>query len=156
MRCFCLLFALLVTASSVFGQESEPPFAVARGELVRLALSDRLDGAPGSFYVGSVAAVDADSISLVLRDREFSLRAVGWSEISHVERLGENRTGEALGLLIGGLAGGALGYILGDVLIDDPVGKVALLPGALIGLTAGGFVGARVGNRWEEVPPVQD
>jgi hypothetical protein len=77
---------------------------------------------------------------------------VAWTDVQRVERMGNNKTGEALGLLVGGVVGGLTGYFVGNLLSDDPLATLGFLPGAFLGIPMGGVIGAHVGDRWHDVP----
>lgn len=155
MRSF-VLFLLLFVAAPAFAQESNPPYPVERGERVRVSLSQSLPDASGPFYVGSVLAADADSLGLRLGARGTPAQWLAWPDIERVERVGENRTGEALGILVGGIGGASAGYAIDRLLTSgDLSGLGGIILGGLGGLLVGGVVGAHVGDRWEEVPPVR-
>lgn len=153
MRSFC--FLLLLIASSASAQVAEPPYSVGRGEHVRVTLAPA-DGAPEPFYVGSVLEARSDTLALLLKGKENSVAKVAWPNIARVERVGENRTGEALGLLIGGLGGALAGYALAESFSESSLAGVGgAILGGFGGLLAGGIIGARLGDRWEEVTPVR-
>lgn len=151
-------FLLLLAATPVMAQQNEAPYPVHLGERVRVFLtpSSPLNGMAGGPYIGSVQLADADSLVLLFDRGQASIQeAFSWRSVDRLDRSAQNRTGEALGLLIGGLVGGLVGYVGGDALSDDPLAKVALVPGALIGMLAGGVIGAQVGNQWEDIPPTR-
>lgn len=145
MRYAALLLALLVSAQA--GAQGAPPLPVSVGETLRLTLSGDVAGA---YVVGRVRAVEADA--LVLDAGVASPSTVAWSRIAAVERRGQNRPGEAIGLVVGGAAGALAGFSLGPI-TGDPLAGAAFVPGALVGLVVGGILGGRHGDRWHEVGP---
>lgn len=161
MRSFCFLLLLLL-AIPASAQLADSPYPVERGERVRATLASA-DGAPGPFYVGSVLAARADTLELLLHGKERSAGEVAWPDVARVERVGENRTGEAVGLLIGGLGGALAGYALAEVryALAEVLSESSLagVGGAILGgfggLLAGGIIGSRMGNRWQEVAPAR-
>lgn len=140
-----LLFVLACAAGSAYAQPSPAPYDVSPGDHVRVTVA-AAPGASSRPLVGRVGAVEADSMWL-------AGAPIAWTHVAAVDRRQENRSGETLGLLVGGLVGGLAGYVLGDVLTGDPLGRVALVPGALGGLLVGGTVGAHLGDRWAPVAP---
>ncbi len=154
-----LLFLLVVLgAAPALAQPDAPRYPVQPGERVRVHLAPGRapSGAVGAHFVGSVRSVDADSLVVSLAGPSGRARsAFSWREVARVDRSVQNRTGEALGLLIGGVVGGLVGYAGGAALSDDPLARVALIPGAFGGLLVGGYVGAHVGDRWHEVAPAK-
>ena len=142
-----LLLTVCALASPTRAQVARVPFPVPVGETVRLTLHGDLAGAT---LAGRVERVGADSLFL---DTGASRSGVAWSRVAAVELRGQNRVGEALGLVGGGLAGALAGFSLGPV-TGEPLLSAAFVPGALIGMVAGGVLGARHGDRWRAVRSV--
>ncbi len=154
-----LMFALVfLTVGPVAAQQGQVPYSLTAGERVRLVLAPA-PGAPGTaggaYLVGRVRSTTKDSLALVPAEGPARSRTLAWTQIERVARRDENRTGEVLGMVLGGVVGGLTGYVLGDALSDDPLAKVAFIPGTLGGLLVGGIIGARTGERWEDVPPAR-
>lgn len=145
-----LLAALTVGALTASAQQVPGPYPVAVGEHLRVRLaptSGEPDGA--TCLIGRVQFVSADTLGL--RCGASPAEPLAWSSIAAVDRRSQNRAGEAIGLAIGGVLGGLAGYVIGDAATEDPLGRVALVPGALGGLLVGGVVGAHLGPSWEPV-----
>ena len=145
-----LLVLVLATVVPVVAQQAPAPYPVSVGEQLRVRIAT-LDEAPlsATYLSGRVRTLSADSLGLTATT--LGTPTLPWSRVMSVERRGESRTGEVVGLLVGGLVGGLAGYVIGDATTDNPLGKVAALPGAFGGLLIGGVVGAKVAHSWEPV-----
>ena len=145
-----LAFGASVAPQQAAAQQTLAPYPVSVGEHLRVRI-EPTDGVPpgGTYLSGRVRSLSADSLELAARP--VGTPTVAWSRVMSVERRGESRTGEAIGLLVGGIVGGLAGYVIGDVTTSDPLGKVIALPGAIGGLLIGGVIGAKVVHSWEPV-----
>lgn len=149
------IFAILFLVSHSFAQVSTAPYQVRKGERVRVVVIEDLQPAHSTYFIGDVINFSADSISLALVNvpaRTFQGHEIGWASIIQIERSADNTTGELLGMLIGGSVGGALAYIAADMFSDEPLAKAGFVPGAFVGLFAGGLIGANIGEHWEPIP----
>lgn len=142
---FCLLAAC--PGAPVLAQEAAPPRSVERGDSVRVWVAPDGRSQPPT-VVGRVLVASEDSLALSAR-RD----AYGWGDLTRVQRLGENKRGEMIGVGVGiglGLLTGVLaGLRDGKIGAPIPYG----IAGAAVGATIGAVVGARSDRPWEDVPP---
>jgi hypothetical protein len=150
------LMLLGLVASLPFCLAAQAPVSLDPGQRVRLQTGSR-----SPWVIGTLVAVDTDSLHLLLSDttRQLSIKrgAITRLEISHGMTT-DAGSGARTGLLIGAAVGAFAGFSSGDDqsgFIRFSAGDKALMLG-LAGAGFGALVGALAGSspheRWDRVP----
>ena len=139
----CLLTALLSVPA--LAQVDAAPTGVTRGDLVRVWIAPDAQNQPPTL-IGHVLIVGADSLTLAEEQAKYS-----WNDVDRLQRLGENRrrelVGVGLGIGVGVLVGGLFGVLDGGIAAPAFYGIV----GGMVGSGVGAFIGARSNRQWEDV-----
>ena len=147
-----LLLSVLLTSSAL--AQSQAPYEVAEGDRVRL----RLNSASAALVEGRVTTVSSDSLALALAaETGTTSRRVAWRDVGRLERQGENRTGEAIGIAVGLVVGAVVGGVIAKGIEPHSFAYAGgVVVGGFFGMPVGAVVGANARRPWVPLPRVGD
>lgn len=147
--CITIFFFLGLLSATPLLAQVHKPYSLAKGVDIGIT-ADRHNSLSHVPIKGSLVPMSSDSNNTGLIGissfNKFQIDVYRYANLN-LETSSENRTGELIGMLIGGISGGVISYVAAVSLSNDPLAKVAVVPGSFIGILIGGIIGANVGSK---------